>query len=354
MTKSELHSLGVHNLVKFYEGKPLIDGLSFSLQEKEVLCLLGPSGSGKSTLLRIIAGLEPFDGGRVTWHGKDLARIPPEHRSFGFMFQDYALFPHLTVYENVAFGMRMQHLPEKTIAHHVAAELDRVSMSSFADRKVQNLSGGEQQRIALARTLAPEPKLIILDEPLGALDRKLREQLTVEIRQILKSAGVPAIYVTHDQEEAFTLADRILLLSEGHLAQVGTPEDLYHNPSSSWVVNFLGLGTVIHAEITSIKPPIVHSALGDIRYKALREQYTPGTAINLLVRPDGVNLVKWDQKGIIGMVKDCVFQGQYYRTEVTIDNVKFIFEFPDHNPPGKLIKIIPNADNVTVLEFRDE
>ncbi len=261
---------------------------------------MGPSGSGKSTLLRIIAGLEPFESGRVTWHGKDLARIPPERRSFGFMFQDYALFPHLTVYENVAFGLRMQHLPERTIALRVAAELDRVSMSSFADRRVQNLSGGEQQRIALARTLAPEPKLIMLDEPLGALDRKLREQLTVEIRRILKSAGVPAIYVTHDQEEAFTLADRILLLSEGQLAQVGTPEELYHSPNSSWVANFLGLGSVIQAEVVSTQPLVLRSVLGNIRIKGLNCQPTQGTRINLLVRPDGVNLIKGDQKGIGG------------------------------------------------------
>jgi spermidine/putrescine transport system ATP-binding protein len=354
MTSAEQSSLNVDNLVKFYEGNPLINDLSFFLREKEVLCLLGPSGSGKSTLLRIIAGLEPFESGRITWRGKDLARITPERRSFGFMFQDYALFPHLSVYENVAFGLRMQHLPERTIAHRVAAELDRVSMSSFADRRVQNLSGGEQQRIALARTLAPEPGLIMLDEPLGALDRKLREQLTVEIRRILKSAGVPAIYVTHDQAEAFTLADRILLLSGGRLAQVGTPEELYHSPNSSWVANFLGLGSVILAEVASIKPPILRTVLGNIRFNTLSNQISLGTRFKLLVRSDGVNHIKGNHKGIGATVRDCVFQGQYYRTEVIIGKEILVFEFPDPTPPGTQINITPKEDGIVLLEVCDQ
>ncbi len=350
MTPPEKSTLNVDNLVKYYEGIPLINDLSFSLGDKEVLCLLGPSGSGKSTLLRIVAGLEPFESGRVTWHGEDLASIPPERRSFGFMFQDYALFPHLTVYENVAFGLRMQHLPERMIALRVAAELDRVSMSSFADRRVQNLSGGEQQRIALARTLAPEPKLIMLDEPLGALDRKLREQLTVEIRRILKSAGVPAIYVTHDQEEAFTLADRILLLSEGRLAQVGTPEELYHSPNSSWVANFLGLGSVIQAEVVSTQPLVLRSVLGNIKIKGLNCQPTQGARINLLVRPDSVNLIKGNQRGISGTVRDCVFQGHYYRTEVAIGKEILVFELPVQTPPGTQIIITPKEEGLVLLE----
>lgn len=350
MTPAEQTSLNVDNLVKYYEGNPLINDLSFFLREKEVLCLLGPSGSGKSTLLRIIAGLEPFESGRITWHGKDLARVTPERRSFGFMFQDYGLFPHLTVYENVAFGLRMQHLPEIKIALRVAEELDRVNMSSFADRRIQNLSGGEQQRIALARTLAPEPRLIMLDEPLGALDRKLREQLTVEIRRILKSAGVPAIYVTHDQEEAFTLADRILLLSGGRLAQMGTPEELYHSPNSSWVANFLGLGSVIQAEVLTAQPLVLRSVLGNTRIKGLKCQPTQGSRINLLVRPDGVNLIKGDQKGVSGIVRDCVFQGHYYRTEVAIGNELFIFEFPYLTPPGTQINITPKEDGLVLLE----
>jgi ABC-type Fe3+/spermidine/putrescine transport system ATPase subunit len=270
------------------------------------------------------------------------------------MFQDYVLFPHLTVYENVAFGLRMQHLPPKTIAHRVAVELERVSMSDFADRKIQNLSGGEQQRIALARTLAPKPRLIMLDEPLGALDRKLREQLTVEIRHILKSAGVPAIYVTHDQEEAFTLADRILLLSGGRLAQVGTPEELYHKPKSKWVASFLGLGTITQGEVISIKPSIIRSQLGDIQHKATNHRYAPGQRINLLIRPDGVTLVKGNQKGVYAVVRDSVFQGHYYHTELVIENTLFTFDFPAYFEPGTQIKISPKSENIVILEPCEE
>jgi spermidine/putrescine transport system ATP-binding protein len=354
MTSLIMPSLNVDNLVKYYEGKPLIKGLSFSLQPEEVLCLLGPSGSGKSTLLRIIAGLESFEGGQVTWYGKDLVNIPPERRSFGFMFQDYALFPHLTVFENVAFGLRMQHLPKKVIASRVIDELERVNMAGFAGRKVQNLSGGEQQRIALARTLAPGPRLIMLDEPLGALDRKLREQLTMEIRQILKSTRVPAIYVTHDQEEAFTLADRVLLLMEGQIAQIGTPEELYHAPSSSSVAKFIGLGTVTQARVLSTSPLIVHSVLGSIQLDTTKCRPRTGEQVNLLIRPDGVTQVKGSQKGITGLVKDSVFQGHFYHTEVLIDQVEFIFDLPTHNLPGVRIRILPKADTIILLDVCDQ
>jgi spermidine/putrescine transport system ATP-binding protein len=339
MTPTEQFPLQVDNLTKYYEGKPLIKDLSFSVGDREILCLLGPSGSGKSTLLRIIAGLETFEGGRVSWQGKDLSNIPPERRSFGLMFQDYALFPHLSVFENVAFGLRMQHLPEKTIQHGVMAELERVSMSGFTNRRVHNLSGGEQQRIALARTLAPKPNLIMLDEPLGALDRKLREQLTSEIRLILKSAGVPAIYVTHDQDEAFSLADRILLLSEGQIVQLGTPEELYRSPRSRWVANFLGLGKVTQGEIISTKPFIVRTVLGDIDMKSIKAVGNPGTLLDLLVRPDDLCMVGSEKQGVNGIVRTCIYQGDHYQTEVEIKGEVFIIALKNYIKPDSQLKI---------------
>jgi spermidine/putrescine transport system ATP-binding protein len=342
--------LRVENLTKYYEGKPLINGLSFSVNDREILCLLGPSGSGKSTLLRIIAGLEPFEGGLLSWQGKDLRTIPPEHRSFGLMFQDYALFPHLTVYENVAFGLRMQHLPEETIKHRVADELERVRMSGFTNRKVQNLSGGEQQRIALARTLAPRPKLIMLDEPLGALDRKLREQLTHEIRMILKSTGVPAIYVTHDQDEAFSLADRILLLSEGRIIQSGTPEELYRSPRSSWVANFLGLGTVTRGEVLTTNPLVIRTVLGDLDGIRLMGHGKPGTHLDLLFPPDGIGKAGMDQPGVIGIISDCIYQGDHYQAEVVVKNETFNVTLRDFTKPGTRIKLVVDENKITLLE----
>ncbi len=343
-------TLGVENLTKNYEGKPLINRITFSVFDQEILCLLGPSGSGKSTLLRIIAGLEPFEGGQVSWRGKNLLDVPPEHRSFGLMFQDYALFPHLTVYENVAFGLRMQHLPEQTIQHRVKIELERVSMNALANRKVQNLSGGEQQRIALARTLAPKPKLIMLDEPLGALDRKLREQLTREIRLILKSTGVPAIYVTHDQEEALSLADRILLLSGGRIAQLGTPEELYHSPRSSWVANFLGLGTVIGGIILTSKPLRIRTALGDLNGRKFNFTGRPGTQLELLIPMNGIFRVSREQPGIVGTVSDCIYQGDHYLAEVRVKTEKVTVSLQDFAAPGTRIKLAVDENQITLFE----
>ncbi|NCP15641.1 ABC transporter ATP-binding protein, partial [bacterium] len=200
------------DISKDYENKPLLRGISFTVTANETVCLLGASGSGKSTLLRIIAGLEPPDQGTVRWEERDLASVPAHLRNFGLVFQDYALFPHLSVFENIAFGLRMQNLPRPEIEQRVREAVAQVNLTGFEKRGVSDLSGGEQQRVALARALAPRPRLLMLDEPLGALDRALRERLQGELRGILHATGVPAIYVTHDQEEAFAIADRVLLL----------------------------------------------------------------------------------------------------------------------------------------------
>ena len=233
---------------KTYENKPLLSGISFTVDAGETVCLLGASGSGKSTLLRIIAGLEKAEIGQVLWDGADLASVPAHQRKFGLVFQDYALFPHLTVTENVAFGLNMQNLPQDEIKLRVTALLKQVNMGGFANRHVTDLSGGEQQRVALARALAPRPRLLMFDEPLGALDRALRDYLLEELRGILHSSGVPAIYVTHDQEEAFAIADRIVLLHDGQIEQEGTPVEVFAHPASGWVAKFLGLGNVIEGK----------------------------------------------------------------------------------------------------------
>jgi len=209
--------LTVKNLVKDYEGKPLLRGISFDVKQGETICLLGRSGSGKSTILRIIAGIEKPEAGDVFWNQQNLENIPVHKRNFGFMFQDYALFPHKNIYENVAFGLRMQKLNSKEIHDRVLKNLEKVKLTDLMNRQVADLSGGEQQRVALARALAPEPRLLMLDEPLGALDRTLKEQLMVELRNVLHETNIPAIYVTHDQEEAFTIGDRLILLNEGKI-----------------------------------------------------------------------------------------------------------------------------------------
>jgi spermidine/putrescine transport system ATP-binding protein len=238
--------LEITHINKSYEGQPLLSNISFTVNQGETICLLGPSGSGKSTLLRIIAGLESSEGGLVSFNGMDLTSTPPHLRDFGLVFQDYALFPHLDVFANAAFGLTMRNWPRAEIASRVAEVLELVNLKGFETRQVTDLSGGEQQRVAFARAIAPRPRLLMFDEPLGALDRALREEVLNELRIILRRTQVPAIYVTHDQEEAFALADRILILHDGKIVCEGSPQDVVANPCSAWTAKFLGLGNVIN------------------------------------------------------------------------------------------------------------
>src|SRR5512140_2409102 len=241
--------LEVANITKSYEGVPLLRGVSCRGAQDETVCLLGPSGSGKSTLLLIIAGLEEPEAGQVRWDGQDLANVPPHLRDFGLVFQDYALFPHLNVFENIAFGLRMKNWTAEQIKSRVQEVLDLVNLSGFERRRVTDLSGGEQQRVALARALAPRPRLIMFDEPLGALDRALREDLLGQLRRILQETKLPAIYVTHDQSEAAAIADRVLLLHEGQIVREGPLAELWAHPGSAWAANFLGVGKVLQGQV---------------------------------------------------------------------------------------------------------
>lgn len=241
--------LELKHISKTYEGKPLLSDISFTLDRDETICLLGSSGSGKSTLLRMIAGLETPDSGSILFNGMDLAQTPPHLRDFGLVFQDYGLFPHLNVFENVAFGLKMRNVSLAEISSRVTALLEQVNLSGFASRKVTDLSGGEQQRVALARALAPSPRLLMFDEPLGALDRSLKEDLLNELRDILHQTKIPAIYVTHDQEEAFAIADRILLLHDGGIIRDGKPEEIWGNPGSAFAAKFFAIGNVVKARL---------------------------------------------------------------------------------------------------------
>jgi ABC-type Fe3+/spermidine/putrescine transport system ATPase subunit len=241
--------LELRNVVKSYEGKPLLTDISFTVADGETICLLGASGSGKSTILRMIAGLDFPDRGEILLNSLDLAGTPPHLRDFGLVFQDYGLFPHLNVFDNIAFGLRMRNASVDEIKQRVSTLLEQVNLSGFDSRQVTDLSGGEQQRVALARALAPSPRLLMFDEPLGALDRSLKEDLLNEIRGILHQTKIPAIYVTHDQEEAFTIADRILVLHEGTIIRDGTPSEIWNDPQSAFVAKLLGIGNVIEGEI---------------------------------------------------------------------------------------------------------
>ncbi len=240
--------LTVDAVSKIYEGVPLLTGVSFEVAQGEIVSLLGPSGSGKTTLLRIIAGLEPADGGRVLLAGQDVTGMPTHQRNIVLMFQEYALFPHRTVAENVAFGLRMRRWLKRDIEVRVQEMLALVGLEAFGPRNVIELSGGERQRVALARSLAPEPRLLLLDEPLGSLDRNLRERLLEDLAAILRRVGVTTIVVTHDQAEAFALADRAAVLHATRVVQMDRPDAIYRNPATPWVASFLGLTNLYPAE----------------------------------------------------------------------------------------------------------
>ena len=322
---------------KSYENQPLLTGISFIVEAGETACLLGASGSGKSTLLRIIAGLESPENGRVLWDGSDLVSVPTHQRNFGLVFQDYALFPHLSVAENVAFGLRMQNLPQGQIKQRVLAALEQVNLDGFADRRVTDLSGGEQQRVALARALAPRPRLLMFDEPLGALDRALKDRLLEELREILRESNIPAIYVTHDQEEAFAISDRILLLHDGQIVQAGTPADVSARPISGWVANFLGLGNVLNGK--RLGDGMVETKLGVLKVQS-EMGAIEGEQVALLIRPERVRLAE-TENSLKGRVTDVLFQKNGYR--VSLDNgLYFYTSTPPEN--GERLNFIVEAE----------
>jgi spermidine/putrescine transport system ATP-binding protein len=314
--------LEAHHIFKAFDGKPLLNDISFKVDTGETVCLLGASGSGKSTLLRIIAGLEDADSGSVSFNDIDLTSTPPHLRDFGLVFQDYALFPHLNVNENVAFGLKMRRLPQDEITQRVANSLEMVNLNGFGNRRVTDLSGGEQQRVALARALATRPRLLMFDEPLGALDRTLREDLLNELRSILHQTNIPAIYVTHDQEEAFTIADRVLILHNGEIVREGAPADVWANPGSAFVASFLGLGNVFQGNVLRDKGEgewDVESGLGVFTIRC-GHKHQKGENVHLLARPLSV---EGEPNSIQGVVTDVIFQQD--RFKVTLDNGLYVY-----------------------------
>jgi spermidine/putrescine transport system ATP-binding protein len=306
--------LEVRNIFKAYEGKPLLNDISFTVAEGETICLLGASGSGKSTLLRIIAGLESSDSGLISFDGLDLTHTPPHLRDFGLVFQDYALFPHLNVNENVAFGLKMRRLGQVEIKKRVVTALDLVNLTRFGKRKVTDLSGGEQQRVALARALAIRPRLLMFDEPLGALDRTLREDLLNELRAILHRTNIPAIYVTHDQEEAFTIADRVLILHEGRIIRDGMPSEVWTNPESAGVAQFLGLGNLLEGEVVARNKFQTEQGVFTVK---CAHKHSKGDKVHLLTRPLPAGAQR-EANVLRGIVSDVIFQQD--RFKVVLDN----------------------------------
>jgi spermidine/putrescine transport system ATP-binding protein len=344
--------LSVRKIEKTYDGALLLDQISFDVAQHETVCLLGASGSGKSTLLKIISGLEEPESGSVFWEDEDLSNVPVHKRNFGLMFQEYALFPHRSIAQNVAFGLEMQKLSKNEIDQRVAEALDLVELSDFAQRTVTELSGGEKQRVALARALAPRPRLLMLDEPLGALDRSLRDQLIFDLRRILHKSGVPAIYVTHDQEEAYTIADRMLLLNHGKVVQSGNPQEVYEQPNNVWVANFLGLTNHFTGLVKSLSPIVIDSQIGMLQYEGKpQSEFTQGQKVDLILKPAGIDLAA-AQEGAEALVLDCVFSGEMYRVQLQIGDVKLKVLSRNHFVPGQHIGFHIHKDGIICLPTR--
>jgi ABC-type Fe3+/spermidine/putrescine transport system ATPase subunit len=303
--------LEAHNITKAFANNTVLHGVTFGAGDGEIVSLLGPSGCGKSTLLRVIAGLEADYQGTVLADGTAIDGVAVHERGFGLMFQDFALFPHRTVGQNIAFGPRMQKLDRREIERRVDDALQLVGLSGYGKRTIFELSGGERQRIALARALAPRPRLLLLDEPLGALDRTLREHLTDELRQIIKEAGITSVYVTHDQVEAFAVADRVVLMDAGRIVQSGTPAEVYQRPASPFVARFLGLNNLIPGTVEGTEGRVAHvrTALGTLHVTAYGPVAT-GAQVLVLIRPEAAAPATTATSNILnGTVQRTTFRG---------------------------------------------
>ena len=309
--------LVTEKLVKRFDEALAVDEVSLSIKRGEIFALLGSSGCGKSTLLRMLAGFEKPTAGRILLGGQDVAALPPYERPINMMFQSYALFPHLDIWENIAFGLKREGLPKAEIQQRVGEMLDLVQLGQYAKRKPHQLSGGQQQRVALARSLAKKPKLLLLDEPLGALDKKLREQTQFELVNIIEKVGVTCVMVTHDQEEAMTMASRIAVMSKGRVLQVGSPEEVYEHPSSRFVADFIGNVNLFDGKLTTDEPDhcAVTTAIGEMHVG-----HGVSGALNmpvaLAVRPEKIEISKERPRDVncnlfTGRVKEIAYFGSY-------------------------------------------
>jgi len=317
-----------------------VDGVDLSVADGEVLALLGPSGSGKTTLLRAVAGLQELHGGRVLWNGDDLSRVPPHRRDFGLVFQDFALFPHLDVGHNVGFGLKMQGVDPTGRGRRVSEALQQVELEGFERRRVATLSGGQQQRVALARALAAGPRMLLLDEPLGSLARALRERLTEDLRSLLSQPGITALYVTHDQSEAFAVADRVAIIDQGRIVQRGTPEEVWRRPATGFVAGFLGFRTIVEATVSA--------GMADAGpFGAIQMPGDPDGAVQLVIRPDALMI---DTAGHLdATVRSSTFQGDHYRLTLDIGGITAEVHEQHPHSPGDSVRLRLNPDGVVVV-----
>ncbi|KLE16717.1 spermidine/putrescine ABC transporter ATP-binding protein [Clostridium sp. C8] len=305
---------------KSFDGNCVLDNLSLNIKKNEFLTLLGPSGCGKTTTLKIIAGFEVADRGEILFNGNDISSLPPYKRQVNTVFQKYALFPHMNVYENIAFGLKIKKTPKNEIDLKVKEMLKLVSLEGFEKRSVESLSGGQQQRVAIARALINEPEVLLLDEPLGALDLKLRKEMQIELKRMQQRLGITFIFVTHDQEEALTMSDTIIVMNKGKIQQMGSPEDIYNEPANAFVANFIGASNILDGTmLDDFKVEFCNNT-----FVCVDKGFKQNELIDVVIRPEDIKIVAADKGMLKGTVKSIIFKGVHYEIEVEEGNNKWI------------------------------
>jgi len=350
----------LQDLCMAYDDELVLDHLNLCIHDKEFLTLLGPSGCGKTTTLRMIGGFVTPTSGDVLFDGVRINDVPPHQRQINTVFQKYALFPHLNVYENIAFGLRMQRrpdpsdptgkrkvkIPEEEIHDRVMEMLGVISLKGFEHRKPDALSGGQQQRVAIARALVNRPKVLLLDEPLGALDLKLRKDMQIELKRIQQQVGITFIYVTHDQEEALTMSDTIVVLDKGTVQQIGTPEDIYNEPKNAFVADFIGESNIIDGVM--VRDNLVK--MYGKEFPCLDGGFAENEPVDVVIRPEDIDIVPVEQGQLVGTVTNVTFKGLQYDIIVDFKGFKWLIQTTDHSPGGAKIGIKIDPDGIHIMK----
>ena len=331
---------------KSYDGEKVIDCMNLYIRDGEFITLLGPSGCGKTTTLRIIGGFETADEGELYFDGKEISEVPAYKRHINTVFQKYALFPHLNVYENIAFPLRLKKKPEDEIKRRVTEMLKMVALSGFENKSVSTLSGGQQQRVAIARALISHPKVLLLDEPLGALDLKLRKDMQNELKTIQQAIGITFIYVTHDQEEALSMSDTVVVMADGEIQQIGTPTDIYNEPKNAFVADFIGESNIIDGVMLEDK----RVRFSGHTFDCVDGGYEKNEAIDVVVRPEDVDVVAPDKGMLTGKVTSVTFKGVHYEIIVDIRGFKWMIQSTDYVAPEATIGLFIEPEAIHVMK----
>ena len=341
-----MHTIELKNISKEYNGVTVLNDINLYIQENEFLTLLGPSGCGKTTTLRIIGGFEEPTKGTVLFEEKDITDIPPYKRQINTVFQKYALFPHLDVYDNIAFGLKIKKLPKSEIDSKVKEMLRLVNLQGFEKRSIDSLSGGQQQRIAIARALVNEPKVLLLDEPLGALDLKLRKDMQIELKNMQKRVGITFIYVTHDQEEALTMSDTIVVMDKGRIQQIGTPVDIYNEPKNAFVAEFIGESNIIDG--------IMHEdylvEFSGKNFKCVDKGFRKGENIEVVIRPEDIEIVSVANGQLNGIVKSVTFKGVHYEMIIESKDFEWMIHSTIMKEVGTEIGMTVLPENIHIMK----